>query len=67
MLALAFPATFINLFHGQNGFLNAALLGAALLALDRRPVVAGILFGLLSYKPHLGLLVPLALLAGRGD
>lgn len=64
MLALAFPATFLNLFHGQNGFLNAALFGAALLALDRRPVIAGILFGLLSYKPHLGLLVPLALLAG---
>lgn len=64
MLTLAFPATFINLFHGQNGFLNAALLGAALLALERRPVVAGILLGLLSYKPHFGLLVPLALLAG---
>ena len=64
MLALAFPATFVNLFHGQNGFLNAALMGAALLALERRPVLAGILFGLLSYKPHFGLLVPLALIAG---
>lgn len=64
MLALAFPATFVNLFHGQNGFLNAALFGAALLALERRPVLAGILLGLLSYKPHLGLLVPLALVAG---
>lgn len=64
MLALAFPATFLNLFHGQNGFLNAALFGAALLALKPRPVLAGILFGLLSYKPHLGVLVPLALIAG---
>jgi hypothetical protein len=64
MVALAFPATFINLFHGQNGFLNAALLGAALLALERRPVIAGILLGLLSYKPHFGILVPLALIAG---
>jgi hypothetical protein len=64
MLALAFPATFLNLFHGQNGFLNAALLGAALLALKPRPILSGVLFGLLSYKPHLGLLVPLALLAG---
>lgn len=64
MLALAFPATFLNLFHGQNGFLNAALFGAALLALKPRPVLAGILFGLLSYKPHLGILVPLALIAG---
>lgn len=64
MLALAFPASFVNLFHGQNGFLNAALLGAALLALQRRPVIAGVLLGLLSYKPHFGLLVPLALIAG---
>jgi hypothetical protein len=64
MLALAFPATFVNLFHGQNGFLNAALLGAGILALERRPVLAGILLGLLSYKPHFGLLVPLALMAG---
>lgn len=64
MLALAFPASFINLFHGQNGFLNAALLGAALLALERRPLLAGLFFGLLSYKPHFGLLVPLALIAG---
>lgn len=65
MLALAFPATFVNFFHGQNGFLNAALLGAGLMALERRPVLAGVLLGLLSYKPHLGLLVPVALIAGR--
>ena len=33
--------------------------------LDRRPVLSGILLGLLSFKPHLGLLIPFALLAGR--
>src|SRR5690606_15709865 len=62
-LALAFPGTFINLFHGQNGFLTAALLGGGLLLLDRRPVLAGVLFGLMSYKPQFGLLLPLVLLA----
>jgi hypothetical protein len=63
LVALAFPAVFVNLGHGQNGFLTAALLGGALLRLNQRPVVAGILFGLMAYKPQFGLLIPLALLA----
>ena len=63
LLALAFPAVFVNLGHGHNGFLTAALIGFALLWLDRRPVVAGILFGLLAYKPQFGLMIPLVLLA----
>ena len=63
LLALAFPAVFVNLGHGHNGFLTAALIGFALLWLDRRPIVAGILFGLLVYKPQFGLMVPLVLLA----
>ena len=33
--------------------------------LDRRPVLAGSLFGLLVYKPHLAIMLPIALLAGR--
>lgn len=64
-LALAFPGTFINLFHGQNGFVSAALFGGAIALLDRTPILAGALIGLLSYKPQLGLLIPLALLCAR--
>ena len=65
-LALAFPAVLINIGHGQNGFLTAALLGGALVVLDRRPIVAGILLGLLVYKPQYGLLIPLVLaVSGR--
>jgi alpha-1,2-mannosyltransferase len=64
LLALAFPAVFINVGHGQNGFLTAALLGMALLKLDRLPLFAGILFGLLAYKPQFGMMIPLALAAG---
>jgi Glycosyltransferase family 87 len=45
LLAAAFPAVFVNLSHGHNGFLTAALMDAALVTLDRRPVVAGVLFG----------------------
>ena len=63
LLALAFPAVLINIGHGQNGFLTAAVLGAALVQLDRRPLLAGILFGLLAYKPHFGLLIPVVLAA----
>ena len=62
--AAAFPAAFINLAHGQNGFLSAALLGGGLLLLTRRPMVAGLLFGTLAYKPHLAVLIPIALMAG---
>jgi hypothetical protein len=64
LLALAYPAVLINVGHGQNGFLTAALLGGALVILDRRPIVAGILIGLLVYKPQFGLIIPLALIAG---
>ena len=63
LVALAFPATFVNLGHGQNGFLTAALFGGALLLLDSSPVSAGVLFGLLAYKPQFGLLIPLVLIA----
>ena len=63
LLAAAFPAVLSNAVVGQNGFLSAALLGGSLLFIERRPVLAGVLLGLLSYKPHLGLLFPLVLAA----
>jgi alpha-1,2-mannosyltransferase len=63
LLALAFPAVFINFGHGHNGFLTAALIGAALMCLDRRPALAGVLIGLLAYKPQFGLLLPVVLVA----
>jgi hypothetical protein len=64
LVALAFPAVFVNIGHGQNGFLTAALLGGALHWLDRRSWLAGILIGLLAYKPQFGVLIPIALVAG---
>src|SRR6201994_2676175 len=56
-VAAAFPAVFINLGHGQNGFLTAGLLGAGLVTLPRRPLLSGMLFGLLAYKPQFALLI----------
>jgi arabinofuranan 3-O-arabinosyltransferase len=64
LLGAAFPAVLANVFVGQNGFLSAGLIGGALVILKRQPIAAGILIGLLTYKPHLGLLFPIALIAG---
>jgi len=64
LLSLAFPAAFLTISHGQNAFLSAALFGGAVYLLPSRPVVAGILFGLLTFKPQLGLLIPFVLVAG---
>ena len=61
--ALAAPPTALMLVNGQAGFLLAALLGLGLLALERRPALAGVLLAGLAFKPHLGLGVPVALAA----
>ena len=63
--ALAFPAVFVNLTHGHNGFLTASLFTGALLCLEARPLLAGMLFALLAYKPQFGLVIPVALIAGQ--
>ena len=60
---VASPAAFIALTSGQNGFLTAALLLLAVSDPKRRPILAGIAAGLLTIKPHLGLLLPIAYLA----
>jgi hypothetical protein len=62
-LALAAPFTAWNFIAAQNGFLTASLLGASLLFLERRPVVAGAFIGCLTYKPQFGILFPVALVA----
>jgi hypothetical protein len=64
LVVLGFPAVVVNIGHGQNGLLTAALFGFALAALDRRPIMAGVLFALMAYKPQFGLMIPLALAAG---
>ncbi len=63
--AVAFPGTFWNIGQGQNGFLTATLLGGFALALARRPAAAGAMIGAMCFKPHLALLTPVALAAGR--
>ena len=61
---LAFPAIFWTMGLGQNAFLTATLFGWFTLLIDRRPALAGLMLGLLCYKPHFGLLAPAALACG---
>jgi arabinofuranan 3-O-arabinosyltransferase len=55
----------VNMDFGHTGFLSAALIGLSLAFVERRPWVSGWFLGLLTYKPHFGLLFPIALLASR--
>lgn len=63
LLACAMPAVFINAVAGQNGCFTGALIGAILMNLETRPILAGALLGLLTYKPQFGILFPLVLAA----
>ena len=61
-VGLALPPVFECLGYGQNGLLTASLLGAGLALVEWRPFAAGLLLGLLTYKPQLAVLVPLVML-----
>jgi hypothetical protein len=63
---LGSPAALLTGATGETAFFTTALLLAGFAALPRRPVLAGIAFGLLTLKPQLGVLIPVFLLA-RGD
>ena len=61
----AVPSVWWALGWGQNSFLSASLLAAGTLLVRRRPLAAGAALGALCFKPHLALLIPVALIAGR--
>jgi hypothetical protein len=63
--AIAPYAVAVNIDFAHSAFITAALIGFSLVFLERRPWLSGIFLGLLTYKPHIGLLFPLALLASR--
>jgi arabinofuranan 3-O-arabinosyltransferase len=62
---LAAPPAFMNVSLAHTGFLLAGLMGLGLAVLASAPIAAGVAFGLLAFKPQFGLLVPVALVAGR--
>ena len=62
---LCAPATFTTLLLGQTGLLIGAVYLGALALLRRRPILSGICIGLIAVKPHLGVLIPVALVAAH--
>ena len=62
-IALASAAVFQALITGQTGFATATLICLAALKPDKRPIIAGIAAGLLTFKPQFGLLIPVAYIA----
>ena len=62
---LVFPGALLAAGHAQTGFLTGAMLVGGVAMLDRRPVLSGALLGALIIKPHLALLIPFWLAAGR--
>jgi hypothetical protein len=63
LILLASPICWDTLLVGQNAFYTGALMALGFGLLDRRPLLAGIAFGLLAVKPPLALLAPVAMLA----
>lgn len=64
-LGLLSSASLVNLWASQNGYFTASLFLLALLWLQTRPRIAGLLLGILTIKPHLGLVWPVLLIRQR--
>jgi alpha-1,2-mannosyltransferase len=63
---IAAPAVLLNSGVGQNGAFMASCFAVGCLTLESRPALAGAALGCLVFKPHLALLMPVALaLTGR--
>ena len=64
-LTIFAPATITSLATGQTGLLSSALIAGGFRAVTTRPVLSGVFFGLASFKPQLGILIPIALISAR--
>ena len=62
---LVAPATTMGVVAGQTGFLSGTLLIGGMRLIGTRPWLGGLLLGVLTYKPQMGLLVPVALVSAR--
>lgn len=65
LVVLAYSAVFASVAYGQNSILTAGIAALALHLIDRRPIVAGILIGLLAIKPQMAMVFPFVLIATR--
>ena len=63
--AALLPAVLINIWAGHYGFLFSALWLGAFAAMEAKPRTAGGLIALLTFKPHMGVVIPPLLLLRR--
>lgn len=63
--AMCFPGVLMNLNWGQNGLLTVGLFGLAIYNLEKRPVVSGMMFAILCFKPHFALVAFIVLLLSK--
>jgi len=59
------PATLIGIITGQTGLLASAVMVGGFRLVSKWPILAGVVFGLASFKPQFGLLIPIALISAR--
>jgi hypothetical protein len=64
-LTIFAPATIICFATGQTGLLASALIVGGFCLVTTRPILSGTLFGLASFKPQLGILIPIALISAQ--
>ncbi|MES1200827.1 MAG: glycosyltransferase family 87 protein [Pseudomonadota bacterium] len=66
IFAATLPAAVYEIGSVQVGIIIAGMAALAILWMDKRPIAAGVLMGLLTFKPHLAVLWPvMLLLSGR--
>lgn len=58
------PAAIIAVFSGQTGIWLVAIWMMSLALLDERPIISGILIGVLTIKPQIGVLLAIYLICG---
>lgn len=64
-IVFGFPGVLMNLRWGQNSFLNTALLGFGVYFMESNPMVSGLMFGFMTYKPQLAFFILLFLLLSK--
>jgi hypothetical protein len=52
------PTVVVSSIYGQSGLISGALMIGGARLVSYRPVLAGVLFGALIYKPQIGVLIP---------
>jgi hypothetical protein len=65
VLGLVVPSTLAAVYYGQVSLFVAACIIGGWRLVGRRPILAGVLFGLAAVKPQFGVLIPVALISAR--